>query len=63
MDKLSTKVLQYLKKQSEPVSKDDLVAKFGSKAAESVRYLEKAEYIKSGSTQWQPCVLYLKRKV
>lgn len=50
MDKLSTKVLRYLKNQSEPVSKDDLVTKFGPKAAESVRYLEKAEYIKSGST-------------
>lgn len=50
MDKLSTKVLRYLQKQTEPVSKKDLVVKFGEKAAESIRYLEKAEYIKSGST-------------
>lgn len=50
LDKMSLKLLRFLKKQSEPVSKEALIAKFGARVAESIRYLEKAEYIKSGST-------------
>lgn len=48
MDKLSVKVLRYLDKQSEPVSKDTIAEKFGRQASESVRYLESAGFIKSG---------------
>lgn len=50
MDKLSIKVLRYLKKQSEPIPKDAIIKEFGSRAAESIRYLEGAEYIKSGKS-------------
>lgn len=50
MDKLSVRVLRYLSKQSEPASKDLILKEFGNEAAESIRYLEQSEYIKSGKT-------------
>lgn len=50
MDKLSLKVLRYLSKQSAPVHRDRLMELFGRPAAESIRFLEKSEYIKSGSS-------------
>ena len=49
MDKLSLKVLRYLAKQSAPVHRNHIIERFGKSAAESIRYLEKSEYIKSGT--------------
>lgn len=48
MNRLSIKVLRFIKKQSEPVSKDVIISKFGNDAVESIRFLEKEEYIKAG---------------
>lgn len=48
MDKTSIKVLKYLKKQSDPVSKGSIVEKFGKNAGKSLDYLKANGFIREG---------------
>lgn len=48
MDKFSHRVLKYIRKNSPVVSHQEITNKFGSCAKESIAYLEKSGYIRSG---------------
>lgn len=48
MDKLSVKVLKYIKKRNSPVKRSEIVAKFGENSIRSLEYLKKNDYIKDG---------------
>lgn len=48
MDKTSIKVLKYLKKQSDPVSKGSIVKNFGKDAGKSLDYLKANGFIREG---------------
>lgn len=49
MDNKSVKVLAYLKGQTDPVSKEQIIKEFGSDAAKSLAYLKENRFITEGS--------------
>ena len=53
MDKLSLKILKYISKQTEPVTKQTIVAIYSQKALASLEDLEKVGFIASQSKSFQ----------
>lgn len=48
MDRISVKILKYLKKENKAVSRETIVDLFGKGANKSLEYLEKEDYIQEG---------------
>lgn len=48
MDKLSVKILRYLKEEARPVHINEIVAKFGAESTKAVAYLKDNNYASEG---------------